>query len=131
LAKTATLPQFAIADGGICIKYSPPGAFDPALPRASFHRVFKAHCPSDSTSVTGMPPQPALRATSRPCHGDASPCAAIIESIRLSGRKTLNPVLHGILSRPESQDIAFVGIHVSAREYQRRRFAIVQPRQHG
>src|SRR5258708_8373226 len=32
LAKTATLPQFAIADGGICIKYAPPGAFDLAPP---------------------------------------------------------------------------------------------------
>src|SRR5260370_3566444 len=57
---------------------------------ASFHCVFKAHCPSDATSVTGMPPQPALLATSRPSHGDASPCAAISESIRLSARKTLN-----------------------------------------
>src|ERR1700722_16874302 len=43
LAKTAALPQFSIADGGICIKYSSPEAFGVARPPLAFHAAFKAH----------------------------------------------------------------------------------------
>src|ERR1700694_5540974 len=76
LAKTATLPQFAIADGGICIKYSPPGAFDLALPPLHFivcSKLIALRAPRASPecrrSLRFLPPRDRATARSAGCGG--------------------------------------------------------------